>query len=163
MKKENAIRYYRKFSGADGYIIGFTYKKKNYMIKIDGELKPRFFKMGRESTGNGGEEKLDLYLNNALKEQLIRKGAFEIDYKHTKGNKGRAFEKWVQNYYGQTMRDWDNIGFWKCGDINLDGIEYQIKFQGAQFVVVSTLHHLQKCGDDWKNYVPKRGRKKKVA
>ena len=32
MKKENAIRYYRKFSAADGYIIGFEYKKENYKI-----------------------------------------------------------------------------------------------------------------------------------
>ena len=46
MTKGNAIRYYRKFSGAQGYIIGFTYKKKNYMIRIEGELMPRFIKMG---------------------------------------------------------------------------------------------------------------------
>ena len=31
MKKENAIRYYRKFSAADAYIIGFTYKKEFYV------------------------------------------------------------------------------------------------------------------------------------
>ena len=79
MTKGNAIRYYRKYSGAHGYIIGFTYKKKNYMIKIEGDIKPRFLKMGKQSSKKGGNEKLDLYLNNELKEELIRKHLY---YRH---------------------------------------------------------------------------------
>ena len=93
MTKGNAIRYYRKFSGAQGYIIGFTYKKKNYMIRIEGELMPRFLKMGKQASKKGGHEKLDLYLNNELKEELIRKGAVEIDYEIHKGNNGREFRE----------------------------------------------------------------------
>ena len=56
MTKGNAIRYYRKYSGAQGYIIGFTYKKKNYMIRIEGEIMPRFLKMGKQSSKKGGND-----------------------------------------------------------------------------------------------------------
>ena len=162
MTKGNAIRYYRKFSGAQGYILGFTYKKKNYMAIVD-EIMPRFIRVEKEASKKGGKEKLQLRLTNQHMEQLIRKGAIEIDYEITNGNNGRNFEMWVQRYFGQVARDWDNDGFWVGGDVNVDGIEYQIKFNGAQIVTFDTLHNLQKCGKDYKNYVPKRGRKKKVA
>ena len=78
MKKENAIRYYRKFSAADGYIIGFEYKKENYIITVD-ELMPRWIRVEKASTKNGGHEKLQLRLNNKHKEQLIKKGARKFE------------------------------------------------------------------------------------
>ena len=74
MKKENAIRYYRKFSGADAYILGFVYKHDLYCITVD-EIMPRFMRVEKSSSKKGGHEKLQFRLNNALKEQLIRKGA----------------------------------------------------------------------------------------
>lgn len=167
MTKGNAIRYYRKYDGSQGYIIGFTYKKKTYMARIEGHLMPRFLKMGKQASSKGGHEKLDLYLNEELKEELIRKGAVEIDFTKTKGqvdgkNNGRRFEMFVQNYYDATVRDWDETGFWVGGDLTIDGKEYQVKFEGAQIVTVVTLHGLQKMGKNWKNYVPQRGRKKKA-
>lgn len=162
MTKENAIRYYRKFSGAQGYILGFTYKKKNYMATVE-EIMPRFIRVEKEASKKGGKEKLQLRLTNEHMEYLIRKGAIEIDYKVTQGNNGRNFEMWVQRYYGQPAREWDSDGFWVDGDVNVNGIEYQIKFNGAQIVTFETLHNLQKCGKDYKNYISKRGRKKKVA
>ena len=162
MTKGNAIRYYRKFSGANAYILGFTYKKENYMAIVD-EIMPRFINIEKASSKKGGGEKLQLRLKNEHMEQLIRKGAQKIDYEVVKGNNGRAFEMWVQNHFGQTEREWDADGFWMGGDVSVDGIEYQVKFNGAQIVTFDTLHNLQKCGKDYKSYVPKRGRKKKVA
>lgn len=162
MTKGNAIRYYRKFSGANAYILGFTYKKENYMAIVN-EIMPRFISIEKASSKKGGGEKLQLRLKNEHMEQLIRKGAQKIDYEVVKGNNGRAFEMWVQNYFGQTEREWDADGFWVGGDVSIDGIEYQVKFNGAQIVTFDTLHNLQKCGKDYKSYVPKRGRKKKVA
>ena len=142
MTKGNAIRYYRKFSGADAYVIGFVYKKKCYMAIVE-EIMPRFIRVEKSSSKKGSKEKLQLRLTNEHMEQLIRKGAIEIDYEVTNGNNGRNFEMWVQNYFGQTAREWDNDGFWVGGDVNVDGIEYQIKFNGAQIVTFDTLHNLQ--------------------
>ena len=160
MTKGNAIRYYRKFSGADAYVIGFVYKKKCYMAIVK-EIMPRYIRVERTSSKKKAKEKLQLRLNNKFKEQLIRKGATEIDYTKVKGgNNGRAFEMWVQNFFGQEVKEWDNVGFWVGGDVCVDGVEYQVKFEGAQIVAFDTLHNLQKCGKDYKSYVPKRGRKK---
>lgn len=160
MKKENAIRYYRKFSAADGYIIGFEYKKENYIITVD-ELMPRWIRVEKASTKKGGYEKLQLRLNNKHKEQLIKKGARKFDFNPDVENLGVALEREVYRMSGQVPRDKDNEGFWKCGDITIDGKEYQVKREGAQIVAFETLKNLQACGKDWKSYKPKR--KKRVA
>lgn len=161
MKKENAIRYYRKFSAADAYIVGFVYKKEVYVATVK-ELMPRWIRVEHEASSKGGKEKLQLRLRNEHKEQLIRKGATKVDYKVVKGKNGRAFEKWVYEQAGKADEyrgDGDHIGFWVEGDINIDGIEYQVKFEGAQIVVFETLKNLQACGKDFRNYVQKGGRK----
>ena len=44
----------------------------------------------------------------------------------------------------QEPREKDNVGFWRGGDINIDGIEYQVKLNGAQIVEFRTLKKLQK-------------------
>lgn len=160
MKKENAIRYYRKFSAADGYIIGFEYKKENYIITVD-ELMPRWIRVEKSASKKGGGEKLQLRLTNKHKEQLIKKGARKFEFSPDVKNLGVALEREVYRMSGQKPRGKDNEGFWKRGDITIDGKEYQVKREGAQIVVFETLKNLQACGKDWKNYKPKR--KKRVA
>lgn len=164
MTKGHMIRCYRKYNvDSSGYIIGFEYKKKVYMAEIE-KILPRFTRVGREASSKGGGEKLDFYLTNPRKEELLKWGAKEIDFVVPKsGNKGRAFEMWVQEHFNQPVREWDNDGFWQGGDICLDGRELQIKFGNSQIVTVTTIHNLQKCGDNWREYKPQRGRKKKVA
>ena len=159
MTKENAIRYYRKFSGADRYIIGFTYKKDFYIVAVD-EIMPRYITVEREASSKGGNEKLQLRLKNAYKEQLIRKGAKMVDFTFTTKNKGRDLERYIYEAVGQEWRGNDHDGFWTGGDINIEGVEYQIKLEGAQIVTFATLHNLQKAGKDFRNYVPKVGRKR---
>lgn len=162
MKKENAIRYYRKFSAADGYIIGFEYKKENYFAIVD-ELMPRWLRIEHEASSKGGKEKLQLRLLNEHMEELIRKGAKKFEFVPDVENLGVALEREIYRMNGQEVREKDSIGFWVSGDITIDGKEYQVKRNGAQIVTMLTLHNLQKCGKDWKNYVPKVGRKKRVA
>lgn len=147
MKKENAIRYYRKFSGADAYILGFIYKHDLYCITVD-EIMPRFMRVEKSSSKKGGHEKLQFRLNNALKEQLIRKGAEKIgtetDLLEIAGNKGVSFERMVYRINGQEPRPKDSVRFDKGGDININGVEYQIKLDGAQIVEFRTLNKIQK-------------------
>ena len=147
MKKENAIHYYRKFSGADAYILGFVYKHDLYCITVD-EIMPRFMRVEKSSSKKGGHEKLQFRLNNALKEQLIRKGAEKIGTEtnllEIPGNKGVSFERMIYRMNGQEPRPKDSIRFDKGGDININGIEYQIKLDGAQIVEFRTLNKIQK-------------------
>ena len=147
MKKENAIHYYRKFSGADAYILGFIYKHDLYCITVN-EIMPRFMRVEKSSSKKGGHEKLQFRLNNALKEQLIRKGAEKIgtetDLLEIAGNKGVSFERMIYRMNGQEPRLKDSVRFDKGGDININGIEYQIKLDGAQIVEFRTLNKIQK-------------------
>ena len=160
MTKGNAIRYYRRYNGSDGYILGFEYKHQIYMAIINGHLMPRWIKVHKMASSQGGKNKLQLNLTNKYKEELIRKGAELIDFVPNHKNNGRAFEMYVQNRFNAPVRNWDADGFWVGGDVNIDGVEYQVKFGNAQIVVFETLKNLQACGKDWRNYKPVRGKKK---
>lgn len=146
MTKDTMIRNYRKFSAADAYILGFIYKHNAYMVEVK-EIAPRYMKVERCSMQNGGARKLQFRLNNQYKEELIRKGATCIgdesivigDY-----NKGVEFERLVYEKNGQAYRGKDSVGFWVAGDININGRELQVKFEGAQIVVETTLENLKK-------------------
>ena len=147
MTKETMIRNYRKFSAADAYILGFEYKHIIYMVIVD-EIMPRYMKVERESSKKGGKKKLQLRLCKQYKEQLLRKGAIALGDESilngTYNNKGVEFEKLIFNRYNQEFRGKDNVGFWKAGDIEIDGKQIQIKLNGAQIVVENTLQKLQK-------------------
>ena len=47
-------------------------------------------------------------------------------------NRGKAFEKKVTEHFGQIWED-DHIPFWEAGDIVLNGIAYQIKYDKCNF------------------------------
>lgn len=148
MTKGNMIRYYRKFSGADSYIIGFTYKHELYMIEVE-EIMPRQMQVLHSSHRNGYQPKLQLVLNNHLKEQFIKKGAQHLGHESLligEFNKGVEFERLVAEMNGQEFRGKDNVGFWVSGDLEINGRQVQIKFQGAQIVAEKTLKKLQKRG-----------------
>lgn len=147
MNKNTMIKNYRRFSGADAYIIGFIYKHQLYMIQVD-EIMPRQMQVLHSSHKNGYQPKLQLVLNNKLKEQLIRKGAILLGSEElvTNGeyNNGVEFEKLISEMNGIEFRGKDNIGFWVGGDLEIDGKQIQVKFQGAQIVAEKTLKNLQK-------------------
>ena len=149
MKKETMIRQYRRFSGADGYIIGFEYKKNIYIIKV-AEIMPRWTRIAHSSSKTGRKPKLQMAIKKAHKEQLIKKGAVVIctaeELKNFEGsNRGWKLESAVMNHFGiENEKGEDNQKFSKCGDMELNGEQLQIKFQNAQIVAELTLHNLQK-------------------
>ena len=51
----------------------------------------------------------------------------------SKYNKGEVFEMLVTQHYGQTWVK-DNVPFTEDGDLTVDGIAYQIKFEKATFI-----------------------------
>jgi hypothetical protein len=146
MNKNTMIKNYRKFSAADAYIIGFTYKHEVYMVEVK-EIAPRYMRVEHESSKKGGCAKLQLRLTNQYMEQLIRKGAQVIgdeDMLVGEYNKGVEFERIISEMNGVEYRGKDSVPFYEAGDLNVDGKEIQIKFNGAQIVVERTLKRLQK-------------------
>lgn len=147
MNKETMIRNYRKFSAADAYMLGFVYQHNLYMAVVD-EIAPRFMKVEREASKKGGHQKLQLRLNNKYMSQLIRRhNAVCLGSESllgVNGNKGVKFERLISELNGIPFRGKDNVPFWKDGDLTVDGVSYQIKLNGAQIVVETTLEKLKK-------------------
>lgn len=146
MTKETMIRNYRKFSAADSYILGFVYKHEVYMIEVK-EIMPRYMRVEHESSKKGGCAKLQLRLPQNYQKQLIRKGAVCLgseEMLNDEYNKGVEFERIVSELNGQTFRGKDNVPFYVEGDLEIDGRQVQIKFNGAQIVVERTLNKLKK-------------------
>lgn len=146
MTKETMIRNYRKFSAADSYILGFIYKHEVYMIEVR-EIMPRYMRVEHESSKKGGCAKLQLRLPQNYQKQLMRKGAICLgseEILNGEYNKGVEFERLVSELNGQTFRGKDNVPFYVEGDLEIDGRQVQIKFNGAQIVVERTLKKLQK-------------------
>ena len=147
MTKETMIKNYRKFSAADAYILGFEYKHNIYYIMID-EIPPRYMTVEHESSKKGGAAKLQLRLKKAYREQLIRKGATLIgneDMLIGEYNKGVEFERIISEMNGQKFRGKENVGFWVEGDLEINGKQVQIKYNGAQIVVEKTLERLKRA------------------
>jgi hypothetical protein len=146
MNKETMIKNYRRFSAADSYVLGFIYKHEVYIIEVK-EIMPRFMRVEHESSKKGGNAKLQLRLTNKDMEYLIRKGAYSIGTEEIlvgKYNKGVEFEREVASHYDIIWRGKDNLPFYTSGDINVRGREIQVKFNGAQIVVETTLKKLVK-------------------
>jgi hypothetical protein len=146
MTKDTMIRNYRKFSAADGYALGFVYKKNLYLAMVD-EIMPRFMKVERESSKKGGHRKLQLRLNNKYMKQLIKAGATLLGDESLligEYNKGVEFERLVSERNGIEYRGKDSVGFWVSGDLEIDGKQIQVKLNGAQIVVETTLENLKK-------------------
>lgn len=146
MTKQTMIKNYRKFSAAEGYILGFVHQHTVYAIMVD-EIAPRYMRVEHESSKKGGCPKLQLRLPKQYKAELLKKGAYPIGGEEIlKGqyNKGVEFERVISEMNGQPFRGKDRVGFWVEGDLEIDGKQIQIKLEGAQIVVERTLHNLQK-------------------
>ena len=68
---------------------------------------------------------------------------FEEQVASTKYNKGEIFEKMVTEYFGQEWEK-DNVPFTEDGDITVNGVAYQIKFQKATFCNEKSIANLER-------------------
>ena len=130
------------------YIWGFEYKKMVYMATTTAEIMPYICKLDKASRGAGyalrfcpnNQQKLAL-LPHA--EPLCSATYFADCVKNSKYNNGEIFEKLVTEKFGQVWVK-DNVPFTKDGDITVDGVAYQIKYQKATFCNEKSLANLMK-------------------
>lgn len=142
MTKRTMMKWYRNFSAADAYIVGFIYDKMLYMVEM-AEIAPRFLNVEAASRNQG--DNLRLRMKKAHKASLIKKAIClgkEDDLTTGKYNKGENFEKMVTEYFGQEWAK-DTVPFYVQGDICLDGREIQIKLDSATLVNEKMLNKLR--------------------
>ena len=128
------------------YIWGFTYKKNVYMAITDSSYMDIVCKLDKASRGAGyalrfcpnTDQKMALMAGAKL---ICSEKFFEETVADSKYNKGEIFEKMVTEYFGQVWVK-DNVPFTEDGDITVDGIAYQIKFQKATFCNEKSLANL---------------------
>lgn len=144
---EYLIAEYNRLAYTHDYIYGFEYKGVVYAVKTTDVVMPYVLKLDKASRGAGYS--LRFKPTNAQKLLLIAKGAevvCSIEYfnevvKELPYNKGEVFEKIITENNGQTWTK-NSVPFTIDGDLTVDGIAYQIKYQGATFTNEKTLARL---------------------
>lgn len=144
----NLIDRYNAVAYTHEYIWGFEYKGNIYMAQTDSSYMAHVCTLDKASRGAGYslrfrptvDQKVALLPKSKI---LCSKEYFETTCKASKYNKGEIFEKIVTEYFDQVWTK-DDIPFTKDGDITVNGIAYQIKFQKATFCNEKSLANLEK-------------------
>lgn len=137
MTLEKLWRLYRSIAATHLYIIGFELNGQVYMI-VRKQL-GQFLTCEKASRGAG--QAIRLRLRKADKVRLATKAIClgpASQLKELGHNQGEKFEQLVFGFYGLPWKK-DTTPFTKCGDIQVDGVEIQIKYNGATFVSEKTL------------------------
>ena len=141
---QNMIDKYNKLSFTHRYVFGFYFKNNVYVVEETSAVLPYVLKLDKASRGQGYG--LRFAPTNDQKVLLLSKGAqilcskeyFDTVVENSKYNKGEIFEKMVTESVGQTWKK-DNVPFTDGGDLTVDGVAYQIKFEKATFTNEKTL------------------------
>lgn len=133
------VDFYNEKSFTHNYIFGFTYKGNVYAVKTTSEALAYITKVDKASRGAGLA--LRFKPNTSIKLMLMDMGAkaicstemFEEVLKSDRYNRGEVFEKMVTEMSGQTWTK-DNVPFTDDGDLTVNGVAYQIKYEKATFI-----------------------------
>ena len=144
----NLIDRYNAVAFTHEYIWGFIYKKNVYMAITSSDVMPFVTCLDKASRGAGyalrfcpnADQKIALMPNAEL---LCSETYFNEQVASTKYNKGEIFEKMVTEFFGQEWEK-DNVPFTEDGDITVNGIAYQIKFQKATFCNEKSIANLER-------------------
>ena len=124
---------YERFTKAEGYIIGFPVGDMVYGAKLD-KIPRRYTRVQKECSKMGGTYGLYINVKSKKAQAELMKNAFPVctlaELEDGTYNKGVMFEKSVYEYFGQTFRGKDSVRFYQSGDITIDGVEIQVKYEG---------------------------------
>ena len=142
MTKAEMMNTYHNINKASAYIFGYVDKGIIYMTHIIDHFSDELVTYEKASRGAGMGIRLRIRKAHKI---ILHMDSIAIgttaDFLNTKYNRGEVFEKLVLEYYGQEWHK-DNTPFTDSGDININEIEIQIKFNGATFTNEKTLTNL---------------------
>lgn len=132
------INLYNTFSAADAYIVGFIMNHLLYYVRIDGHLPQEFLKFDRASSKRGGMAKVRVRLSSSIRSALVNSGkavllgSENLLLTDDRYNKGERFERTITETL--TAEKWvkDSVPFNVAGDIELNGVQVQIKMDNAE-------------------------------
>lgn len=153
--KNNEIKamltaFYNKHAFTHNYILGFRMNGNIYYIIVTAKELDFVTKLDKASRGAGYS--LRFKPNKAQKNYLMSLGAevlcseefFNELKKMSKYNFGELFEKLVTELNGQ---EWvkDNVPFTEDGDLTVNGIAYQLKFEKATFITEAQMMRMSRA------------------
>ena len=130
---EHMIDGYNTRAYTHEYIFGFEYKGTIYMSKATSSILPFVLCLDRASRGAGYSLRFKPNNGQKMLDALVQSSIY---------NAGEIFEKLVTEKFGQTWVK-DHIPFTEAGDIEVEGIAYQIKFNKATFINEKQLARLE--------------------
>ena len=139
---------YNAVAFTDKYIMGFIVNHVVYFTVCTRELVDRVTCLDRASRGAGfalrfkpnKEQKMLLMASKA--EALCSEKFFNDMVADSCYNRGEIFEKLITEFFGQAWKK-DTIPFTEAGDIEINNIAYQIKFEKATFTNEKSLASLR--------------------
>lgn len=145
--KEMLQNLYNSKAFTDKYILGFRLNGVIYMVICARETVDKVTCLDKASRGQGYSLR---FKPNKNQKMFLMTGAvalcsekfFDDMVAESRYNRGEIFEKLVTEYYGQVWEK-DNVPFTEDGDITVDGIAYQIKFEKATFTNEKALANLK--------------------
>ena len=123
----------------DKYILGFIYKGNIYITYANAQNLERFIKLDIASRGQGYSIRFKpsasdkIYLLTMGAKVLCSVKYFNELVETTKYNRGEILEKLVTELEAGKVWEKDNIPFTEAGDVEINGIPYQVKFEKATF------------------------------
>ena len=146
---QKLINGYNALSFTHNYIFGYEYKGNVYATSVTAEVLPYILKLDKASPGAGYalrfcptvEQKLFLMMQNTTG-VICSSEYFKTEVANSIYNNGEIFEKLVTEKFGQVWEK-DNIPYTEAGDIEVDGVAYQIKFQKATFTNEKSLARME--------------------
>ena len=137
--KAKMVEFYNRYAFTHNYVFGFRFNGNIWLVKVTSEILERVLTLDKASRGAGYA--LRFKPNRAAKSYMMSCGAellcsekfFDELCASSKYNKGEIFEKLVTELNGQEWEK-DNVPFTDDGDLTVDGIAWQIKFEKATFI-----------------------------
>lgn len=148
--KRMLIEFYNKNAYTHLYILGFRLNKSIYYVIVDAKELDFVTKLDKASRGAGYS--LRFKPNRTQKSYLMSLGAevlcseefFDELKKMSKYNFGELFEKLITELNGQEWTK-DNVPFTEDGDLTVNGIAYQLKFEKATFITEAQMMRMSRA------------------
>lgn len=145
---------YLTYSATTNFIVGAVIGNSVKFAFVDSSMLENALTTSTGSSKERASTTLRLLVSKDLKAyikdngtELTTKEYFETIAKEVGGNgrsnRGLALEKLITEYFGQEWKA-DSKCFTECGDININGVEYQIKGHKATFTNEEKLRELVK-------------------
>lgn len=146
MTKGNFFRYYNRLTGADRTLVFFHHKGNIYIHECH-HIAPRWTVEAYESTSKGGYLKYRMRMTAEEKAKLALKSCMVMTWEEfmaiPQSNKGHKCEYWLHKVCNLGEYAPDKEPFDKCGDVTINGIQYQVKFENATLTNINALHNAQ--------------------